>query len=58
MLSYPHAGWAEIQIGEWRGPCSYIEEIPNILLQALTSALLKKKTIAVDIDAEYIDYII
>lgn len=58
MLSEPHAGWATIQINDWHGPVSYIDDVPNILLGTLASALLTGRPAAINIDAENVSYIL
>lgn len=35
MISNPEHGWCDIQIGNWSGKLSYIDDVPMILLNAL-----------------------
>ena len=34
MLSYPQAGWAEIQIGEWSGPLPVPSSMAEVRMEA------------------------
>jgi len=58
MLSKPEHGWSRITIGDWSDRCSYIDDVPFELLEALETSCRVKQPIAVKFDAEGWDYII
>ena len=58
MLSTPSAGWADITIGSFSDRCSYIEDIPNLLLDAFITRARKRVPVAIEIDAEGYEYTI
>lgn len=58
MLSKPKHGWSEITIGDWSDRCSYIDDVPFMLLEAMEESCRINKPVAVKFDAEGWDYII
>ncbi len=58
MLDKPNAGWSRITIGEWSERCSYIDDVPFMLLEALEQSCRTNKPVAVQFDAEGFDYTI
>ena len=45
MLSTPNVGWSRITIGEWADRCSYLDDVPFMLLEAIAEAA---KTLGLD----------
>ena len=58
MLSTPKHGWSNITIGSWSDRCSYLDDVPFMLLDALQDALSGKTPIAIEFDAEGYGYTI
>ena len=58
MLSRPIVGWSKITIGNWSDRCSYIDDVPFMLLEAMEESCRINKPVSVSIDAEGWDYII
>ena len=58
MLSRPIIGWSKITIGNWSDRCSYIDDVPFMLLEAMEESCRINKPVSVRIDAEGWDYII
>ena len=58
MLSKPKHGWSEITIGDWSDRCSYIDDVPFNLLEALEKSCRTHRPVAVKFDAEGWDYIV
>lgn len=52
MLSKPVHGWSEIIIGDWSDRCSYIDDVPFMLLEAMEESCRVNKPVAVKFDAE------
>ena len=58
VLDKPCAGWSHIQIGSWRSRCSYIDDVPMMLLDAFLFVLRNHRPVAVKFDAEGYEFII
>ena len=58
MLSKPVHGWSEITIGDWSDRCSYIDDVPFMLLEAIEGSCRANQPVAAKFDAEGWDYII
>lgn len=58
MLNTPKNGWAGIHIGKWEDRCSYIDNVPNVLLDGMIRSCREHKPVAMKFDAEGYDYII
>ena len=58
MLSKPEYGWSNITIRDWSDRCSYIDDIPVMLLDAIYQQLCNNTIQAVGFDAEGYEYII
>lgn len=58
MLSKPKHGWSEITISSWSDRCSYIDDVPFMLLEAIEESCRVNKPVSVKFDAEGWDYII
>lgn len=58
MLDKPEYGWSHISIGEWSDRCSYLDDVPYMLLEALEESCRTFKPVAVEFDAEGWNYII
>lgn len=58
MLHDPLHGWATIRIGDFEDVCSYVQDIPVYLWQALNNAVDTWDVSCVSIDAEGYQYII
>lgn len=58
MLDKPKDGWSRISIGSWSERCSYIDDVPFMLLEALEESCRTNKPVAVKFDAEGYEYII
>ena len=52
MLSKPSHGWTEITVGNFTGYGSYIQDIPVLLMEALSRVLAYGITSSIDIDEE------
>lgn len=58
MLDKPEYGWSHITIGEWSDRCSYLDDVPYMLLEALEESCRTFKPVAVEFEAEGWNYII
>lgn len=58
MLSTPIAGWSRIIIGEWSDRCSYVDDVPFLLLEGVEEALRTGNPVAAKFDAEGWEYLI
>ena len=58
MLSTPNHGWSNITIGNWSDRCSYLDDVPFLLLEALEQSCREHKPVSAKFDAEGWDYII
>ena len=58
MLSTPKYGWSTITIGNWSDRCSYIDDVPFMLLSAVDEVIRTRTTYSVKFDAEGYEYII
>lgn len=58
MLKTPWAGWSKITIGEWSDRCSYLDDVPFMLLEAMEESCRVNKPVSVQFDAEGWAYII
>lgn len=58
MLDTPCAGWSRITIREWSDRCSYIDDVPFMLLSAVDEVVRRHTSYAVKFDAEGYEYII
>ena len=58
MLSTPEYGWSEITIGHWCDKCSYIDDVPFMLLRTVDEIIRTRTPSAVQFDAEGYEYII
>lgn len=56
MISNPEHGWCDIQIGNWSGKLSDIDDAPVVLLNAFYNVLAIKKPEVVCFDAEGMNY--
>ena len=52
MLSTPNVGWSRITIGEWSDRCSYLDDVPFMLLEAIEESCRINKPVSVKLDAE------
>jgi len=52
MLSKPEFGWSRITIGDWSDRCSYIDDVPFMLLEAMEESCRCNKPVSVKFDAE------
>ena len=52
MLSKPEYGWSRITIGDWSDRCSYIDDVPFELLEALETSCRVNQPVTVKFDAE------
>lgn len=52
MLSKPSAGWSRLEYEDFSFPVSYLTDVPNDIIKALTIALRENVSTAVDIDGE------
>lgn len=52
VLSKPFAGWTYLTIGNWTDRCSYIDDVPFLLLEAIEQSCRERRPIAVELDAE------
>lgn len=58
MLKTPWCGWSEITIGDWHDRCSYLDDVPYMLLEAVDDVNRTGRPSAVKFDAEGWEYII
>ena len=58
MISTPKYGWSTITIGDWSERCSYLDDVPFMLLSAIDKVLRMHVPCAVRFDAEGFEYII
>ena len=58
MLKTPKYGWSEITIGDWHDRCSYLDDVPYRLLEAVDYTNRCGRPSSVKFDAEGWDYII
>ena len=58
MLSTPEHGWSNITIGDWSDRCSYLDDVPYLLVDALESVYRTYQPRCVKLDAEGWEYII
>lgn len=58
MLKTPWCGWSEIQIGDWHDRCSYLDDVPYRLLEAVDYTNRCGRPSSVKFDAEGYHYII
>lgn len=56
MLEKPVHGWSSISIASWSDRCSYLDDVPVILFEALEQAVATGRPIAVEFDAEGHEY--
>lgn len=58
MLKTPEYGWSEITIGSWHDRCSYLDDVPYRLLEAVDYTNRTNMPSSVKFDAEGWEYII
>lgn len=58
MFSKPKNGWCTITIGEWSDRCSYLDDVPFMVLEGLEESCRTHKPVAAKFDAEGWEYII
>lgn len=58
MLKTPKYGWSEITIGNWYDRCSYLDDVPYRLLEAVDYTNRCGRPSSVKFDAEGWEYII
>ena len=58
MLDTPRNGWSTIKIGGWSDRCSYLDDVPFMLLSALEEACRTGRLVSGKFDAEGYEYII
>lgn len=58
MLDTPKHGWSNITIGSWQDRCSYLDNVPVMLLRAMRQFLAAKLPVSAKLDAEGCEYIL
>lgn len=58
MLETPWCGWSKITIGNWHDQCSYLDDVPYRLLEAVDYTNRTGRPSSVKFDAEGWEYII
>lgn len=58
MLDTPAYGWSCISIKDWSDRCSYIDDVPFMVLEAIDKTIRTGKSCAVEFDAEGYFYIV
>jgi hypothetical protein len=58
MLKTPWCGWSEITIGNWHDRCSYLDDVPYMLLETVDDVNRTGRPSSVKFDAEGYHYII
>lgn len=58
MLSKPKYGWSAITVGSWSDRCSYLDDVPTILLRSMINFFENKmfSPVAIKFDAEGYEY--
>ena len=56
MLDKPKYGWSHITIGDWTERCSYLDDVPRLLLETMESAFRTHRPAAATFDAEGWEY--
>lgn len=58
MLETPKHGWSKITIGNWSDRCSYLDDVPFKLLNAIKKLYEGHEPVSVRFDAEGWEYIV
>lgn len=58
MISTPKYGWSTITIGDWSERCSYLDDVPFMLLSAVDEVIRTRTVNAIKFDAEGYEYVI
>lgn len=58
MLAFPKYGWSEITIGDWSDRCSYLDDVPFLLLEGMEESIRTGNPVASKFDAEGYEYIV
>lgn len=58
MLKTPKNGWSQITIGDWTDRCSYLDDVPYRLLEAVDDTNRTHRPTSVKFDAEGWEYVI
>ena len=58
MLSTPKYGWSRITIGNWSDRCSYLDDVPILLLEGVLNLYKTNNPSAIKFDAEGYGYIL
>lgn len=58
MLATPKHGWSQITIGDWSERCSYLDDVPYMLFEAIEAVCRTHCPSAVKFDAEGWEYIL
>lgn len=58
MLKEPKHGWSQITIGSWSDRCSYLDDVPFLLLEGIEEVCRTGNPVAVRLDAEGWEYLI
>jgi len=58
MLAEPKYGWSKITIGDWSDRCSYLDDVPFLLLESIEEACRTGNPAVSKFDAEGWEYLI
>lgn len=58
MLKEPKHGWSQITIGNWSDRCSYLDDVPYLLLEGVEEVCRTGHPVAAKFDAEGWEYLI
>lgn len=58
MLKSPNAGWSRITIGDWSNRCSYLDDVPYLLLEGVEEVCRTGYPVVSKFDAEGYEYFI
>lgn len=58
MLKEPKHGWSQITIGNWSDRCSYLDDVPFLLLEGVEGVCRTGNPVAAKFDAEGWEYLI
>lgn len=58
MLKEPKHGWSQITIGNWSDRCSYLDDVPFLLLEGMEGVCRTGNPVVAKFDAEGWEYLI
>lgn len=58
MLDCPRHGWSRITIDSWSDRCNYLDDVPFMLLHAISEFLSTRRPVSIRFDVEGYEYIL